>query len=248
MEVRRQPSTTTERQMNDDDDMVVDIENPIVGRQPAKPKDCAEPGSCDHTTDDNDSSRSSDHDDGVIGNNQRKKRRFAPASVLVLLLLLLLAAVVVSTALGLTLGREQAVKQQPDVEDTDKEEGETLHDDNQDMGSEGTLPTTTTTTSTTFAPTTELEGATTTTTGGTTTKAPIVEVGTMFPPDAVEWPMLVGMDGLVAAELLEEAYPNTYDIYVLSENSLVTMDYDVYRIRIFVSDATNRVVTTPMVG
>ncbi|KAL3915097.1 MAG: hypothetical protein SGARI_008261, partial [Bacillariaceae sp.] len=69
-----------------------------------------------------------------------------------------------------------------------------------------------------------------------------------FAPDAYEWPILVAMDGQQAAALLEEHYPGFYDIYVLPEDSVVSMDYDVYRIRIFVNTSTSLVVKAPMIG
>jgi Potato inhibitor I family len=68
-----------------------------------------------------------------------------------------------------------------------------------------------------------------------------------FPQDAEEWPQLVGMDGDEAAAQLEAAYPDKYDIFVLNEDSIVTMDYLTDRIRIFVNDA-NVVTLVPRIG
>jgi hypothetical protein len=73
------------------------------------------------------------------------------------------------------------------------------------------------------------------------------DLSTAFSEDATEWPQLVGMDGDQAAALLEGAYPGRYDIYVLHEESIVTMDLLYTRIRIFVNDA-NKVTLVPRVG
>jgi hypothetical protein len=69
-----------------------------------------------------------------------------------------------------------------------------------------------------------------------------------FQQDAWQWPALVGLNGQKAADLLEEYYPGKYDIYVLPDDSAVTMDYDVDRIRIFVDNVTGLVSRTPMIG
>jgi hypothetical protein len=158
---------------------------------------------------------------------------------------------IVAITLGITLGKpkddqqqqSQQQNQQPppqEVENTvDLDEQQEVEEDVEEV--EPPVKT--------IAPTTT---ATVATTDDTTLSDTKVVDGTaeniMFPPDATSWPLLVGMDGKVAAKLLEEAYPGTYDIYVLSENSLVTLDYNIFRIRIFVSDDTNKVVVTPMVG
>ena len=68
-----------------------------------------------------------------------------------------------------------------------------------------------------------------------------------FDDDAMEWPQLVGMDGDLAASLLEKAYPGWYDIVILLEGSIVSMDYVLDRIRIFVND-DNIVTLVPRVG
>lgn len=68
-----------------------------------------------------------------------------------------------------------------------------------------------------------------------------------FASDAMEWPQLVGMDGDVAATLLEESYPGYYDIIVLHEDAVVSMDFVLERIRIYVDD-DNIVTKVPKVG
>jgi hypothetical protein len=65
--------------------------------------------------------------------------------------------------------------------------------------------------------------------------------------DLVEFPCLVGMDGEEAKATIEERYPGQFDIYVLHENSPVTMDLRYNRIRIFVDD-DGIVAIAPMIA
>ncbi|XP_076071666.1 uncharacterized protein LOC143043057 [Mytilus galloprovincialis] len=61
-----------------------------------------------------------------------------------------------------------------------------------------------------------------------------------------EWPELVGMTWQEAEEKIRNEYPNM-TIQVLPENSMVTMDYRVDRVRIF-TDAEGKVATKPTIG
>jgi Potato inhibitor I family len=69
-----------------------------------------------------------------------------------------------------------------------------------------------------------------------------------FAKDQMVFPELVGMDGEEAKTLLENHYPGMYDIYIIPDDFSVTMDFDVYRIRIFVDADTNIITRAPMVG
>jgi len=63
---------------------------------------------------------------------------------------------------------------------------------------------------------------------------------------AAQWPELVGKSGEEAKITLAEHHP-ALKVIVIPQNSIVTMDYSVYRVRLFVDD--HGVVTqVPRVG
>ena len=62
------------------------------------------------------------------------------------------------------------------------------------------------------------------------------------------WPEVVGkMTGEEAKKVIEETNPTITVIQILPENSIVTMDYSISRVRIFVND-DGIVATTPTIG
>lgn len=69
-----------------------------------------------------------------------------------------------------------------------------------------------------------------------------------FPPNATEWPHLMGWTGPEAQTALHLAYgPDTYQIFLLHENDPATRDYRYDRIRLFVDDE-NIVSRIPRIG
>ena len=60
------------------------------------------------------------------------------------------------------------------------------------------------------------------------------------------WPELVGMDGEAAKSQLESSV-EPKQVFIVKENSMVTMDYRTDRIRVFV-DGNGKVARPPMVG
>mmetsp|Transcript_6211 Transcript_6211/g.10716 ORF Transcript_6211/g.10716 Transcript_6211/m.10716 type:complete len:274 (+) Transcript_6211:73-894(+) len=152
--------------------------------------------------------------------------------------------------------KEQGTESSPPlvvVEDQDV--GEEHNDDLpvHDVDSVGSSSATTATTPTIAPRPIEQEETTSPTTSNTATVDSSSSTATtsdsmLFAPDAEEWPFLVGMDGTVAAQLLEEAYPGQYIIQIVTYDSMISMDLDPYRIRIFVDEDTNIVMEIPMVG
>ena len=61
-----------------------------------------------------------------------------------------------------------------------------------------------------------------------------------------EWPELVGVDVEMAKKVIEESNPHL-EIQVFPEGSIVTQDYRLNRVRIFVTEE-NKVSSTPRCG
>jgi hypothetical protein len=241
-------TTTTEEEEEEDtmqepQSQTPDVENPGHHHPDKYDVEVISVDNTDTIDYDNDSS----HDDSGNANANTKQ---SGRRKVIMLTGIFVVLMIVAITLGVTLGKPKDDRQQQnqqqnqpppqEVENTvDLDEQQEVEEDVEEVAPPVK----------TIAPTTT---ATVATTDDTTLSDTKVVDGTaediVFPPDATSWPLLVGMDGEVAAKLLEEAYPGTYDIYVLSENSLVTLDYNIFRIRIFVSDDTNKVVVTPMVG
>jgi hypothetical protein len=60
------------------------------------------------------------------------------------------------------------------------------------------------------------------------------------------WPELVGKTGEEAKQVIQDQYPD-FNIQIIPENSMVTMDYRTDRVRVFIN--ANGIVTgTPQVG
>ena len=70
--------------------------------------------------------------------------------------------------------------------------------------------------------------------------------GTMSADTKTSWPELVNVSGESAKKLIEEANPNL-KVQIVPENSMVTMDYRMDRVRIFV-DANGMVSKPPRIG
>lgn len=68
----------------------------------------------------------------------------------------------------------------------------------------------------------------------------------MAPGSKEKWPELVGKDGSVARTVIEKDLPGV-DAVLLPEDSMVTMDYQLKRVRIFV-DTQGNVAVAPRVG
>lgn len=61
------------------------------------------------------------------------------------------------------------------------------------------------------------------------------------------WPELVGVDGEVAKQTIQGENPSITLVQILPKDSMVTMDYSLNRVRIFVDD-DNKVAREPRVG
>jgi Potato inhibitor I family len=71
---------------------------------------------------------------------------------------------------------------------------------------------------------------------------------TMETSDKTSWPELVGMTGLEAQQEISVAHPD-WKVQVIPEGSIVTMDFRLDRVRIYVNpNDGNKVVKAPCVG
>jgi hypothetical protein len=70
-----------------------------------------------------------------------------------------------------------------------------------------------------------------------------------LPAEGTEWPKLVGKDIKVAERFLRDAHGPKLEIVEVLEGSMVTMDYRIDRVRLFVDEKTQTtVVEVPVVG
>lgn len=70
-----------------------------------------------------------------------------------------------------------------------------------------------------------------------------------LPAEGAEWPALVGKDAKAAERFLRDAHGPELEIAEVSEGSMVTMDYRIDRVRLFVDKKTPAtVVEVPRVG
>jgi hypothetical protein len=65
--------------------------------------------------------------------------------------------------------------------------------------------------------------------------------------DKTSWPEVVGTDGATAARTIRGENPAIALVPVLPQDSMVTMDYNPTRVRIFVND-DQKVARTPQTG
>jgi hypothetical protein len=67
------------------------------------------------------------------------------------------------------------------------------------------------------------------------------------PPQRAEWPHVLGMDAEEAKQLILNDIPDSHQVHIVPQKSMVTMDYRKDRVRIFV-DTNQKVVRTPKIG
>jgi hypothetical protein len=65
--------------------------------------------------------------------------------------------------------------------------------------------------------------------------------------DKRSWPELVGTDGEVAKATVQGENPSITVVQIIPKDSMVTMDYSLTRVRIFVDD-DNKVARAPQIG